>query len=588
MQPQNPDRSLRGFIVLVALLQGAALYAAQLGGERHWWPFGEFAGQIGWYTLMLSVPTVMTLTVQQLRDARFWQHALLIALLYAALAAWVAWKATGAPGLSIEPVLMPFVFTAALALFELMPYLQCRLTQGRWSAPYAELFEHAWQNGLTLLLLIPFIALCWAVLWLWGALFKLLKIDFFADLFGESAFIYLATGTMVGLGILVARTQQRPVQILQQIVFAVFKGLLPLLSFIAVLFLTALPVAGLEPLWQTRRAASLLMTVVLLMVLFTNAVFQDGRAQKGAIATYPKLLQRLVELGLATLPIYAFLALYAVWLRVDQYGWTPERLYAALLALACAAYSLGYSYSVLKPSGTWLAPITTINVSLSWLVMALIALLNSPVLDPFRISVASQLSRLHEGEIKPAEVDLAFLRFSSGRLGYEALQGLQYDADMADDPKALSAAVAMLKRSQHAPQDAMAEHRTLTLDEARPHFAVAPGADAIDDAWLQAVVDHRVSAMGCFDDGSDCVALSPDLDGDGINERVLCEIQAGDFVSCEFSTRKSGQWIDVGARLVQSVTASAPLVAALRAGKFTLRPRRWSDLVIGDSTFAVD
>ncbi|WP_428312016.1 DUF4153 domain-containing protein [Hydrocarboniphaga sp.] len=585
MQPQNPDRSLRGFIVLAALLQGLALYLARLGAERQWWPLSDLGGQVCWYTLVLSVPTVMTLTVQKLRDARFWQHTALIALIYGLFAGWASWNATGAPGLQASTVLAPFGFTAAVALFVLMPYLQCRLQHGRWSAPYTGLFEHGWQNGLTLLLLIPFVGLCWAVLWLWGALFRLVNVGFFAELFGERPFIYLATGTMVGLGILVARTQQRPVQILQQIVFAVFKGLLPLLAFIAVLFLTMLPVTGLEPLWQTRRAASLLMTVVMLMVLFTNALFQDGRAHNGVVATYPKILRRLVELGLASLPIYAFLALYAVWLRVDQYGWSPERLYAALLATTCAAYALGYSYSVLRPSGGWLSPITTINVSLSWLVMALIGLLNSPVLDPLRISVASQLARLHDGEIKPAELDLKFLRFSSGRYGYQTLQALQNDVAMKQDPVAWTGVQKMLKRSERWPQASPAKESGLKLsvEQARPRFVAAPGADAIDDAWLQRVVDHQLSSMGCLEAGSDCVSLSPDLDRDGSNERLLCEI--GEVIACRLSARIAGQWSDVGN--VEAWGSSPQVEAALKQGKFTLKPQRWADLLIGDQRFSV-
>lgn len=588
MQPQNPDRSLRGFIVLVALSQGAALYAARVGSERQWWPLSELGGQVCWYTLVLSVPTVMTLTVQKLRDARFWQHSVLIALVYAALAAWASWNATGASGLDSQAVLAPFGFTAAIALFVLMPYLQCRLTHGRWTAPYAELFEHGWQNGLTLLLLIPFVGLCWAVLWLWGALFKLVEIRFFAELFGERAFIYLATGTMVGLGILVARTQQRPVQILQQIVFAVFKGLLPLLAFIAVLFLSSLPVTGLEPLWQTRRAASLLMTVVMLMLLFTNAVFQDGRVQNGVVGTYPKILRRLVELGLASLPIYAFLALYAVWLRVDQYGWSPDRLYAALLATTSAAYALGYSYSVLRPSGAWLSPITTINVSLSWLVMALIGLLNSPVLDPLRISVASQLARLHDGEIKPAELDLKFLRFSAGRSGYRALIGLQSEAAIAQDPRALASVQMMLKRSERwarAGADSRESTVTLSLDDARKRIAAAPGADPIDEPWLQGVVDHQLSSMGCLEDAGDCVVLSPDLDRDGVNERLLCESSDPDIVVCRLSAKIDGHWADVGD--AQAWSGSEQTVAALKQGKFTVKPQRWADLLIGDQTFSI-
>lgn len=592
MPPQKPDRTLHGYIVLVALLQGAALYAAQLGIERGWWPLSQLGGRVGWYALALAVPATMILTVQDLRDRRYWQQVLGIVMTGAALAAWAAWNASGAPAIDAAAVLVPFGCTLTVALFVLLPYLQCRLRHGRWTAPYAELFEHGWHNGLTLLLVLPFVGLCWGLLWLWGALFQLVRVGFFAELFADRAFVYLATAVMAGLAMLVARTQQRPVQLLQQIVFAVSRGLLPLLGFVALLFLSILPFTGLEPLWQTRRAAALLMAVVVLMLLLTNAVFQDGRPRQAAASPYPELLQRQVELGLVILPVYALLALYALWLRVDQHGWTPQRLYSALLAVVLAAYALGYSYAALRPRNGWLAPLAMINVSLSWLVLLLILLLNSPVLDPYRISVASQLARLHGGEIKPAELDLEFLRFDSGRAGYRALQRLQSDPAMARDPAALAAVSAMLQRTERGPGRRVASEprsevaRGLTLEQARARIAAAPAVAKIDEAWLRALLDNRVRAVGCLEPNSDCVVLAADMDGDGVAERLLCNLGGDDEVLCRFAALKGGQWADAGA--LQSAPRSTALVQALREGRFELRPRTGSELRIGDQRLVID
>ena len=51
------SRNARAFIVLVALLQGGLMYLAQRGTELDWWPFSGLGGRICWYTLVLTVPT---------------------------------------------------------------------------------------------------------------------------------------------------------------------------------------------------------------------------------------------------------------------------------------------------------------------------------------------------------------------------------------------------------------------------------------------------------------------------------------------------------------------------------------------------
>lgn len=273
-------RQTRAFIVLVALLQGGLLYLAEWGADHGVAPFAALGGRVCWYTLVLTVPSMLLLSVQTLHDRRLWQQLAVVAAVFAALAGWAAWSATGAPGLESNKVLTPFGLSVAAALLIALPWLQFRQHHGSWRASYHALFEHAWQNTLTLALALVFIGVCWGVLTLWAELFALVKIDLFRTLFREDAFIYLATGTMAGLGILIGRTRQRAVQVMRQIVFALCTGLVPLLASIALLFILTLPLTGLQPLWQTRAAAAILLCMVFGLVLFTNAVYQDGATRR--------------------------------------------------------------------------------------------------------------------------------------------------------------------------------------------------------------------------------------------------------------------------------------------------------------------
>lgn len=576
---ENLPRPLRGFIVLVALLQGLLMYLAETGQAHGWWPFATLAGRVCWYTLALAVPTAMLLSVQRLDDRRFWQHAAAIAGVYALLAWWAAWSATGAPGITSSSVLTPFGFTLGLALFVALPYLQCRLAHARWSAPYAELFEHAWQNALTILLTALFVGICWAVLELWAALFALVNIDFFRDLFHELPFAYLATGTMVGLGVLIARTQQRPLHVARQLLFAIFRGLLPLVALIALWFLVSLPFTGLAPLWATRSATSILMGVLLVLVLFANAVFQDGSGER----PYPPAVRRVVEAALLVAPAYAALALYALALRIAQYGWTADRLWAVLAAIVLAGYACGYAFAVVRRSAGWLGALPRVNIVLSMVVMALIVLANSPALDPFRIAVASQLGRVHAGRVSAKDLDIEPLRFDNGRRGYLAAQALRADPLFLADAGALADLERVLARpARYAGHSAEEQQRMAVKDIAAARALIRPalGGAAPDDAWLLALLAGTVQAGGCLQPGSDCVLIERDLNGDGRDERLLCDLGASWAIECNLSSRdEAGAWRQAGS-VRWSDPKDARLRQSLRTGRLETRQAPWPDLLL--------
>ncbi|HJU39190.1 MAG TPA: DUF4153 domain-containing protein [Tahibacter sp.] len=582
------SRPTRQFIVLVALLQGLLLYLADTGHEHGWWPFTELGGRVCWYTLVLAVPAVMLLSVRDIAERRFWQHVALVAAVFGALGAYAAWSATGDPGIRAGEVLGPFGAGASLALFVALPYFQARLAHGRWCAPYADLFEHAWQNGITLALTGLFVGIAWGVLTLWGELFKLIGIHFFADLFDERPFVYLATGTMVGLGILIGRTQHRAVQVARQILLAIGKGLLPLVAIVALLFVASLPFTGLEALWKTRHAAAILLWLVVLMIAFVNAVYQDGPDA----APYPRPLRLLVEAALAVLPVFAGLALYAIVLRQRQYGWTGERFNAFLVALVLAAYALGYAWSVLRRQ-TWRPAFGRINVALSLGVVALVAAMNTPLLDPHRIAVASQLARWRAPDAKPRREDVVYLRFDAGRRGWQALKDLRAEPAVAGN-EALAQRIdeTLAQKSRWGQRDSAEPPLDVSLDLARRNVKPAKGTAPPDDAWLQALVDERKAAAppsNCIAGPDECIALAADLDADGTAERILCSF-ANDFATyCSLWTLADGRWRNAGtAKWDTYGSRRHPVQDAIREGRIELKPRRWADLAAGGYSSSIE
>ncbi len=567
----TPSPQARLFIVLVALLQGLLLYGAQTALEQGWWPLSTLGGRVGWYALVLSVPTLATLTVVRLDDQRFWQHVLGATLVFVLLSAWAAWSAGGTPTVSAQAVLGPFGCSLALALFITLPYLQCRQVHGRWCAPYPELFEWAWQNTLTLALTAVFTGLCWAVLWLCAGLFKLIGITFFSDLFSERAFVYLATGTMVGLGILVTRSQPQAVRVARQILLAIFKGILPLLACIAVLFALALPFTGLQPLWDTRHASMTLFMLLLMLLVFANAVFQDGLGAR----PYPLPVRRVVEGALLLMPLFALIALYALWLRIAQYGWTQSRYWAVLVALVLLGHALGYAVAVLRRGTAWLPGLPRTNVVMSLAVVALAVASNSPLLDPHRLSVTSQLARLDPS--RPETLDLQHLRFESGRRGVQALQALQDDPALADAgalQQALQTTLAQPLPGQRVDRPT----GTRTAEQLRQHLQLAPGVAPPDDAWLALALPAWGGA--CAEQPQACVLLTPDLDGDGSPEHLLCDLRRPDWAPCRFWYRAGDTWAP-GEELPPLLQVpGSSLHKALRQGRYRVEPRRWGRFVV--------
>jgi hypothetical protein len=436
------------------------------------------------------------------------------------LAWWAGRSVTGAPALQAQQVLAPFGASMAVALFIAVPYLQCRLQHGRWCAPYVDLFDHAWQNALTLLVTLAFTGICWMVLMLWAGLFKLIGIDWFAELFRQEPFVYLATGTFAGLGVLLGRSENRPIQLMRRLLFATFTGLLPVLALVALLFVVSLPFTGLQPLWATRKAAMVLMLLVAAMVLFTNAVYQDGRH-----------------------PV---------------------------------------------PYPAWLRRLEPVNVAVSLLAIALALAVNSPVLDPHRLATASQVERLLSGGTKPADFDVNYLRFDAGRAGYHALVGLQSEPLVTADTelsKRIERAIARQHRYERwAGEDELRRTAVRDVAAARELIAVAGAAPPTD--WWEALMGQKLPVGGCLQPGADCVVLMRDLDRDGVEDALLCDLSQDWTVGCQVHARRAGSWSEAASVMFHG--PEPEVREALRRGEATIRPRRWPDLEVAGQRSGMD
>ena len=177
-------------------------------------------------------------------------------------------------------------------------------------------------------------------------------------------------------------------------------------------FVLSLPVTGLEALWQTRHASTLLLVTALMLVILINVAFQNGKVS----AQVPRVLRVSAQLASFLLLPLVTIAGYALSLRMSDYGLTVSRVGGVCAIVAGTFYGLGYSWAAVR-SVQWMALVSRVNVVTAFVLLCMALALSSPLLDPARLSVNSQVKRLESGQQTAAEFDFAYLRNEGERFG---------------------------------------------------------------------------------------------------------------------------------------------------------------------------
>jgi hypothetical protein len=267
---------------------------------------------------------------------------------------------------------------------------------------------------------------------------------------------------------------------------------------------------------------------------------------------------------LALTPLVA-IAAYAVMLRVNQYGWSPERVIAAACLVVAACYALRYGLAAIA-SRPWLRWIETTNVVAAIVILAEILALFSPVADPARIAVADQVARLEAGQTPVDKFDFVFLRFHGGRYGMAALERLREKEDGPDAARIAEKARAALAAKNEDGRRSDSFGR-LTPEERAANIAVAyPKGQLLPEAFLQQDwnAPHEWRHPRCLTQHVKCDAVMLDIDGDGVAEILLSEPPLSAFVIYK---ETGGKWLLFG-DLQGSLCAGVR--EALLAGKFEL------------------
>jgi Domain of unknown function (DUF4153) len=264
---------------------------------------------------------------------------------------------------------------------------------------YPALFSSAWTIVVRYAAAWVFVGVVWGVIYLSDTLLSIVGLTVIQDLIDIEVVPFLVTGLTLGLALAVVEEMKDYVS--PYLILRLLRLLLPVVLVVLAVFIVALPIQGLSGLFGGLSvAATLLAMTAASATLITTAIDQSD-----AEGTQSPLLARATQALALILPIPASLAAYSVWLRVDQYGWTPDRLFAALMTIFALGYGVLYAAAVIRRSG-WMPRIRQSNVIMALAGVAAAVLWLTPVLNAERISANDQLARYQSGLTPIAALDI--------------------------------------------------------------------------------------------------------------------------------------------------------------------------------------
>src|SRR5262245_40415863 len=303
--------------VTIGLMQGIALYLLQQAFEAKTWPATDGLIFAPLLVVAIFVPTVVVAGLGNIRPRTLAAWAAVATVVCAGLAIYNIFRdPTG--GSAIQRVAPTAVLWLCLAtgLFIAHSLIASGDADRKFIASYSRHFDVSWKQGVQLALAVCFVALFWAMLWLGAELFRLIKIEFLADLIRRRWFWIPVTTLAFTYALHITDMRADLVRGTRTLSLSLLSWLLPVMTLITVAFLLALPFTGLEPLWSTRRATVILLAAAAALVFLINDAYQDGEVEN-AVAAIVRYSGSLAALALA--PVVA-LAAYGLALRVGQYG----------------------------------------------------------------------------------------------------------------------------------------------------------------------------------------------------------------------------------------------------------------------------
>lgn len=453
------------------------------------------------------------------------------------------------------------MITLACIVVALVPMPFWIAHNGRGLHDYPTLFGESWGIVVRYMVAWVFVGTVWLVILLSDALLQLVGLRLLDDVLSHGAVPWLLTGAVLGLGLAVS--QDLADYLSPFLILRLLRLLAPVILGVTLVFLALLPLRGMAGLFGGLSVAGTLLAMVgAAATLVTSTVDQsDDEAASTRLLT-------LSARGLClALPLMAGLGAWAVWLRVDQHGWTPERLFAAEVAVLAVGYGLLYALAVLRGAG-WMDRIRRANVAMAVALLAVSVASLTPLLNAQAISAHSVQTRLNDGRMPVSAFEPRLLE-DWGMAGAAVLADLQARATEPGQ-KALAA------RLNGPPDSAASGARLAAILPVQPADALG-----VRNAILDALATHEIDLLlnGCdrrLPDGAPgCVMVAADLlpvtpgeevmivflgDRDRPNQLAFRMTEAGAIPMAVVWSPGGSPPFDGGAALISALQAAPPVL----------------------------
>lgn len=567
-------------ILIAAVVQGWALYGLHVAITDGHWPATVPAWLLAGYAVATLIPITIEMFAKSIRDKHTW----VLLACTTALFFYFGWH-HGSQVVDMGPdqrdfpeQWIPLGFALVVLWLLMLPFMQARIETGRWRAPYAVLFANAWNNKLVLLEAALFSGLFWLLLLLWQQLFAMLGIGFFKELFQKPLFIYPVTSIVFGIALHLIGSLDRITKVVLEQLLNVLKWLLTLAAIILTLFTIALAakLPGMIASAERAISAAWLLWLVAVTVLLVNAAYRDGGVERA----YPRPIANGLRFVIPLIAVIASIALYALYLRIDRYGLTVDRVWACIVAGAACVY--GFGYALASRDTQWMGGIARVNVIAAVFLIVAIGLALTPVMSPYRLAAASQFEIVMQdrprSDTRRADDPLHYLRFSAGEYGrrrLELLSQLQDHPNAEKVRKEAKAAIVRAHRWDTTPSQ-------MDMDEWLSQMVLRPVERSLDAAlvatlraelakpqsrWLYQ--SHREALIGLF----------VDMDADHAEEFVV----VGPSGALVFQSQ-GGTWSFEGRLNPDVQPQQGQLLAAVNANQIRVAEPRWRNLEIGRFT----
>jgi hypothetical protein len=546
----------------IGLLQGVVLLLLYQAFEQKAWPATDGLVFAPLLTIAVFIPTIVISGLGDLRLGTLVKWTAIATILCTGLAVYDIFRdpiVLAGPAQRLVPSWIMWWSLAAI-LFIVHTLTVSGEADRKLTASYPTHFDVAWKHGVQFVLAVCFVGLLWALLFLGSELFRLIKIEFVADLIKRKTFAIPVTAFAFSYAIHITDVRANIVQGARSLCLILLSWLLPLMVLMGAAFIIALPFTGLEPLWNTRRASSILLTAAGSLVFLINAAYQDGRPENRASAA---LRYAVPPAALVLVPLIALVG-YALKLRITQYGWTPDRIDALACVVVAACYGLGYVVAFMR-WGLSMKGLEGANLVTSLVIVAVLLVLRTPIADPARISVADQIRRLGTGQVAPEKFDFAFLRFGAGRYGAAALEQLAADTEGPQASIVAERAGRVLQAKNPWDVGRLAStpaQRAIRINVISPRGGALP-EDFLRQDWN--AFQPRYKLPLCLVSDAQCEAIIVDLDGDGQPEVLIFNLTTSVGAAVFKKRASDGNWTYFAAI---SNTYCSGVREALRAGQF--------------------